>query len=99
MPIPIYFVNGPRQVNPPGGVLLCELNPPFTQHQTLEILVHCPPATSELRHMTDRNETRQMIICANGDTIYLTVEPLDRLQLYLLELGASTYVQGSLYVF
>lgn len=97
MAIPNWFVNGPRLVSPAGGAFLCALNPPFEQHMTLEILVHCPPAVGELRHVTDRNETRQMLIAADGNTIYLTVEPLDRLELYLASTLTSNYVQGSLY--
>jgi hypothetical protein len=96
--IPVWFVNGERRINPPGGVKLCELNPPFTQHATLEVLVHCALSQTEIRHRSAAQETRQILICANRDTIYLTVEPGDFLELYLVELGAGNYVQGSLYV-
>jgi hypothetical protein len=99
MPIPRWFVNGQRIVNPPGGAKLCELNPPFTQHQTLEVLVHCALSESEIRHRTAAQGTRQILICTNRDTVYFTVEPGDFLELYLVELGAGNYVQGSLYVF
>lgn len=99
MPVPRWFVNGPRRVNPAGGEKLCELNPPFPQHMTLEILVHCTLSSTEIRHRTAANETRQILICVNRDTVYLTVEPGDYLELYLVELGAGNFVQGSLYVF
>jgi hypothetical protein len=99
VPIPRWFVNGQRIVNPPGGAKLCELNPPWVQHQTLEILVHCALSQSEIRHRTATEGTRQIIICANRDIVYLTVEPGDYLELYLVELGAGNYVQGSLFVF
>lgn len=98
MAIPNWFVNGQRHVNPPGGVQLCELNPPFTQHATIEILVHCTLSETEIRHRTADNETRGILICVNRDTVYLTVEPGDYLQLYLVQLGAGNFVQGSLYV-
>lgn len=97
MPIPNWFVNGPRRINPAGGEKLCELNPPFTQHATLEILVHCNLASTEVRHRTALNETRGVLICVNRDTIYLTVEPGDYLELFLVQLGAGDFVQGSLY--
>lgn len=98
MPIPVYFVNGPRRVNPSGGEKLCELNPPFTQHATIEVLVHCNLASTEIRHRSAANETKQILICVNRDYVYMTVEPGDYLELYLVELGAGNFVQGSLYV-
>lgn len=98
MPIPNWFVNGPSLVNPPGGAVLCELNPPFTQHATIEILVHCPLSGSELWQRTAGNETRARLYCANRDTVYLTVEPGDWLRLNWIAGVDANYVQGSLYV-
>lgn len=98
MSIPNWFVNGQRIVNPAGGAKLCELNPPFAQHLTLEVMIHCALSLSELRHRTAAQGTRQTIICTNQDYVYLTVEPGDFLELFLMELGAGNYVQGSLYV-
>lgn len=98
MPIPNWFVNGPRLVNPPGGAELCMLNPPFTQHMTIEILVHCPLSGSELWQRTAGNETRAILYAANRDTVYLTVEPGDWLRLNWIAGVDAAYVQGSLYV-
>jgi hypothetical protein len=98
VPIPNWFVNGQRIVNPPGGAKLCELNPPFTQHMTIEVLVHCALSQSEIRHRGADQGTKQIILCANRDDVYMTVEPGDWLELFLVELGAGNYVQGSLYV-
>ena len=98
MAIPNWFVNGERMVNPTNGVLMCELNPPFAQHMTLEILVHCVLSQVELRQRTATQGIRQLLICANRDYVYLTVEPGDYLQMFLAELGAGNYTQGSLYV-
>lgn len=99
MPIPKFMVNGPRVSNPVGGVALCELNPPFTQHQTLELLVHCPAVGVELRHYGANLALRNILICVNRDVVYLTVEPNERLGMYLAVSASEAYVQGSLYAF
>lgn len=97
MPIPNWFVNGPRRNNPPGGEVLCILDPPFTQHMTLEVLCHCALAGCELQHRDSENRIKQILICTNRDTIYLTVEPGDKLQMNWIASGAGDMVQGSLY--
>lgn len=97
MPIPNWFINGPRIVNPPGGATLCELNPPFTQHMTLEVLCHCPLAGAEIQHRTAAGGITQIVYVANRDTIYLTVEPGDFLRMNWIASVDSQYVQGSLY--
>lgn len=99
MPIPRWFVNGPRIVNPPGGATMCELNPPFVQHQTIEVLVHCPLSGSELQQRAADTAIKQIVYAANRDTIYLTVEPGDWLRLNWIAAVDAQYVQGSLYVF
>lgn len=98
MPIPNWFVNGPRRLDPTSGEILCELNPPFTQHMTIEILVHCAATLVELRHRTATGGIKEILLCANRDTVYLTMEPTDWLQMLLMSNPAGTPVQGSLYV-
>lgn len=97
MPIPNWFVNGPRRHDPTSGEVLCELNPPFTQHMTLEVLVHCTLAAGELRHYEAGPGIRQILQVGNRDTVYLTVEPGDRLVLHYIAVGAERTVQASLY--
>lgn len=97
MAIPNWFVNGLFLNNPPGGEMLCELNPPFTQHMTLEVLVHCAFTRVELRHTAVDLTRRNTILAADNATVYLTVEPGDILRLYWLPIGQEIYVQGSIY--
>lgn len=99
MPIPRWFINGPRRVDPTSGEILCTLDPPFRQHATLEILVHCTLAGGELRHYDSGPGIKQILLVGNRDTVYLTVEPGDRLVLHYIAVGGERMVQGSLYVF
>lgn len=97
MAIPNWFVNGARQLNPAGGALLCELNPPFTQHATIEILVHVPVTGIELRHYRADGSISEMLMCVNNDTVYVTVEPGDRLVAHYYASVQTDVVQCSLY--
>ena len=97
MAIPNWFVNGDLMNNPPGGTVLCELNPPFTQHMTLEVLVHCALTRVELRHILPTEERKNTLIIANSATVYVTVEPNDILRLYWMPVQQELYVQGSIY--
>ena len=99
MPIPRWFVNGNRVMNPESGQIICELNPPFDRHETVEILVHCTLAVCELRHTRAGPEIRQLLLVGNQDTVYVTVDPGDRLVLYYVAVVQQQIVQGSLYVF
>lgn len=97
MSIPNWFVNGPRFNTPPGGQELCVLNPPFTQHMTIELLVHVPLGGAEIHHRTATNETRQILLAVNRDTLYLTVEPGDWIRMNWIASADAQFVQGSLY--
>ena len=97
MAIPTYWVNGPRVLNPTSGIALCSLNPPFTQHQTLEILVHCATGGTELRRFGVELNIREIVMAANQDVVYLTVEPGEFLGLYWLAGVQAQAVQGSIY--
>lgn len=77
---------------------MCELNPPFTQHATIEVLVHTPFSGAELQHRGADTAIKQILFAANRDTLYLTVEPGDWLRLNWIAAVDAQYVQGSLYV-